>query len=56
MLNMGDLVTIFGLGGEMVQKACSIQALPPSDRQYLDFIVHELIVALAVDDHVDRFG
>jgi hypothetical protein len=39
----------------MVQKACSIQIPPPSDCQNLYFIVQELKIALAVNDHFDCF-
>ncbi len=56
MLYMSDLVAIFGLGGQMVQETSSIQGPPPSDRQYLDFVIQELKVALAVDDKFDGFG
>jgi hypothetical protein len=56
MLNMSDLVSIFGLGGQMVQEASSIQCPPPSDRQYLDFVIQKLKIALAVDDKFDCFG
>jgi hypothetical protein len=56
MLDMSYLVAVFGLGGQMVQKAGCIQGLPPSDRQNLYFIVQELEITVAVDDHIDCFG